>query len=201
MKKYILEISLALGLCVSLIVGALALDTQRDISCKLIRLHIIANSDSRDDQALKLAVRDEVLKKVEKLTESCKNTEDAERVVSENLENLQECADAVIAKNGFEYTARAEISDVYFPTKIYGNFSLPAGKYKALRIHLGEGRGKNWWCVLFPPVCVSAAEAEAEFSKNGFTDDELSLVTSDAPQYKFKFKILEIIEAAAEKFS
>ena len=82
MKKYILEISLALGLCASLITGALALDTQRDISCKLIRLHIIANSDSEADQSLKLAVRDEVLKKVKKLTENCKNTEDAEKIVT-----------------------------------------------------------------------------------------------------------------------
>ncbi len=201
MKKYVLEISLALGLCVSLITGALALETQRDISCKLIRLHIIANSDSRDDQTLKLAVRDEVLKKVGKLTENCKSTEDAEKVVYENLDILQECADEVIAENGFEYHSQAEISDVYFPAKVYNGFSLPAGKYRALRIHLGEGLGKNWWCVLFPPVCVSAAEAETEFSKNGFTEDELSFVTSDAPQYKFKFKILEIIEATAEKFS
>ncbi len=200
MKKYIVEISLALGLCVSLITGALALETQRDISCKLIRLHIIANSDSRDDQALKLAVRDEILKMVEKFTKDCKDTEDAERVVFENLDILQKCADEVIAKNGFIYRSRAEISDVYFPTKVYDGFSLPAGKYRALRIHLGEGHGKNWWCVLFPPVCVSAAEAETEFSKNGFTEDELSLVTSDAPQYKFKFKLLEIIEAAAENF-
>ncbi len=201
MKKYILEISLALGLCASLITGALALDTQRDISCKLIRLHIIANSDSEADQSLKLAVRDEVLKKVKKLTENCKNTEDAEKIVFENLDSLQKCADKIISENGFEYFSRAEISNFYFPTKVYDSFSLPAGKYRALRIHLGEGRGKNWWCVLFPPVCVSAAEAETEFSKNGFTADELSLVTSDAPQYKFKFRILEIIEAAAEKFS
>ena len=200
MKKYILEISLALGLCASLITGALALEEQRDISCKLIRLHIIANSDSHEDQALKLAVRDEVLKKVEKLTESFKNTEEAEKIVSENLDILKGCADEVIAGNGFEYFSRAEVSDVYFPTKVYDGFSLPAGKYRALRIHLGEGRGKNWWCVLFPPVCVSAAEAETEFSKNGFTEDELSLVTRDEPQYKFKFKLLEIIEAAAEKF-
>ncbi len=200
MKKYIVEISLALGLCVSLITGALALETQRNISCKLIRLHIIANSDSRDDQALKLTVRDEILKMVEELTENCKNTEDAERVVSENLDILQKCADEVIAENGFIYRSQAEISDVYFPTKVYDGFSLPAGKYRALRIHLGEGRGQNWWCVLFPPVCVSAAEAETEFSKNGFTENELSLVTSDAPQYKFKFKLLEIIEAAEKKF-
>ncbi len=200
MKKYILELSLAIGLCASLIVGALALDTQRDISCKLIRLHIIANSDSTNDQTLKLAVRDEVLKKVEKLTENCKSTEDAEKLVSENLGLLEECADKVIAENGFEYRSRAEVSDVYFPTKVYDGFSLPAGKYRALRIHLGEGRGKNWWCVLFPPVCVSAAEAKTEFSKNGFTDNELSFVTSGEPQYKLKFKLLEVIETAAEKF-
>lgn len=200
MKKYILEISLALGLCASLVAGALALETQQAISCKLIRLHIIANSDSAEDQALKLLVRDEVLKKVEALTEGCKTTDEAEKIVSEKLDVLQKCADAVILKNGFAYSSRAEISDVYFPTKVYDSFSLPAGKYKALRIHLGEGLGKNWWCVLFPPACVSAAEAKTELSKNGFTEKELSFVTSDTPQYQFKFKLLEIIEGVAEKF-
>lgn len=200
MKKYILEISLAFGLCISLISGALALETQQDISCKLIRLHIIANSDSAEDQALKLLVRDEVLKKVEALTEGCKTAYEAEKIVSENLAVLRECADTVISENGFEYSSRAEISDVYFPTKVYDSFALPAGKYRALRIHLGEALGKNWWCVLFPPVCVSAAEAKTEFTENGFTEDELLLVTSDAPQYEFKFKLLEIIEGVAEKF-
>lgn len=198
MKKYILEISLSIGLCISLIAGAFALDTQQDISCKLIRLHIIANSDSKEDQALKLAVRDELLKKVKKLTENCKNNEDAEKNISQNLQELQDCANEVIANNGFKYSSHADISDVYFPTKVYDGFSLPAGKYRALRIHLGAGQGKNWWCVLFPPVCVSAAEAETEFSKNGFTQEEISFVTSDAPQYKFKFKLLEIIENVAK---
>ncbi len=201
MKKYILEISLALGLCASLIVGALALDTQQDISCKLIRLHIIANSDSERDQELKLSVRDEILSKVTELTENCESIEAAQAVILENLTELEKIADDVIAQNGFDYDSRAELSSAYFPTREYDTFSLPAGKYNALRIHLGNGEGKNWWCVLFPPVCVSAAEAETEFAENGMTETEVKFITSDKTEYKFKFKLLEIIEGAAEKLT
>lgn len=199
MKKYIFEIALALGLAASLVVGALALDTQKDISEKLIRLHVIANSDSDEDQELKLKVRDEVLTYVTELTIDCGGVDDARDIISEHLGDLEDIADSVIAENGFDYGARAELSSVYFPTRIYDTFSLPAGDYDALRIHLGSGSGRNWWCVLFPPVCVSAAEAEAEFKGSGMGDEEIKLITSDETEYKFKFKVVEIIENIANK--
>ena len=199
MRKNIFEASLAIGLAISLVVSSLALDTQKDISDKLIRLHIIANSNSEEDQTLKLLVRDEVLAYVSRLTENCDNINDARRKISAHLGNLETIAEAVIISNGFSYTADAELSEVYFPTKVYDSFSLPAGKYEALRIKLGEASGKNWWCVLFPPVCISAAEAESEFENAGLSEDEISFVMSEKVEYRFKFKIVEIIESIAEK--
>ncbi len=199
MRKNIFEASLAIGLAFSLVVSALALDTQKDISEKLIRLHIIANSDSEEDQNLKFLVRDEVLSYVSLLTKNCTDINEARKMISTNLIKLEEIAQDVIVSNGFSYTAKAELSDVYFPTRIYDDFSLPAGNYEALRIKLGEATGKNWWCVLFPPVCISAAEAESEFKNAGLSDKEINFVMSDKVEYRFRFKIVEIIENIAEK--
>ena len=199
MRKNIFEISLAIGLAISLICSALALDTQKDISDKLIRLHIIANSDSEEDQRLKLLVRDEILSYVSDLTENCADINEARELISEKLCDLEATAEKTITSNGFSYEANAELSEVYFPTKTYDEFSLPAGKYEALRIKLGNASGKNWWCVLFPPVCISASEAKAEFENAGLSDDEINFVMSDDVEYRFKFKIVEIIESIAEK--
>lgn len=199
MRKYIFEIALALGLSVSLVFSALALDTQEDISEKLIRLHVIANSDSDEDQALKLKVRDEILEYVSWLTKDCENIDDARCLVSDNLDELENIANSVIAENGFGYTSRAELSEVYFPTRIYDSFALPAGDYDALRIHLGSGEGKNWWCVLFPPLCVSAAEVETELTNAGINSEDIKFITSDKTEYKLKFKAIEIIENLRHK--
>ena len=199
MKKNIFEVTLAIGLAISLVVSSLALDTQKDISDKLIRLHIIANSDSAEDQRLKLLVRDEVLSYVSQLTENCDSLDDARKKISAHLGNLEAIAEDVIVSNRFSYTACAELSEVYFPTKVYDDFSLPAGKYEALRIKLGNAAGKNWWCVLFPPVCISASEAESEFKNAGLSDKEINFVMSDKVEYRFRFKIVEIIENIAEK--
>ncbi len=194
MRKYIFEIALALGLSFSLVLGALALDTQEDISEKLIRLHVIANSDSDADQELKLKVRDKILEYVSDLTKDCEGIYDVKCLVLDNLYELQNIANMVIAENGFEYTSRAELSEVYFPTRVYDTFSLPAGDYNALRIHLGRGEGRNWWCVLFPPLCVSAAEVETELTNAGINSDDIKFITSDKTEYRFKFKVVEIIE-------
>ncbi len=199
MRKNLFEAALFIALAFSLITSSLALDTQRDISDKLIRLHVIANSDSDEDQSLKLLVRDEVLSYVSMLTKNCSDIEEARKMISANLIKLEEIAQDVIVSKGFSYTACAELSEVYFPTKVYDDFSLPAGKYESLRIKLGNAAGKNWWCVLFPPVCISAAEAESEFKNAGLSDDEINFVMSDKVEYRFRFKIVEIIENIAEK--
>ncbi len=192
MKKYIFEVALLIGLSMSLLVGALAKEEQIGISEKLIRLHIIANSDSAEDQTLKLQIRDEVLEYMDTLTKECETKEDARKIISQHLPDFENIANLVCEENEVSYRATASLSDSIFPTKEYGSFSLPAGRYEALKIKLGKAEGKNWWCVLFPPLCVSAAEAESlntEFSKK-----ELRLITSDTTEYQIKFKLLELFK-------
>lgn len=200
MRKHIFEVTLALTLSLLCIAGAFATETSSNISSKLIRLHVIANSDSKEDQALKLLVRDSILTAVSDMTKGCRDLTEARVVVSENLDTLRAIALNVINANGFSYDAKAELSTEYFPTKTYDSFALPAGKYEALRIMIGNANGQNWWCVLFPPVCVSAAEAKSEFENAGLSEDEINFVTSDETEYKLKFKIVEIIENIADKF-
>ncbi len=197
MKKYIFEVALLIGLSFSFLLGASAREEQRDISEKLIRLHIIANSDSESDQSLKLRVRDRILEQMSTLTAECENTESAESKIRAHLADFQAIADEICRESGAPYRSKAEIVYSSFPTKHYEGFSLPAGKYKALKIRLGKSSGQNWWCVLFPPLCVSAAEAEATLPQH-FSKSEFKLVTSEKPEYKIKFKLLEFIEQISD---
>ena len=192
MKKYIFELSLLIGLCASLLVAAEARETQLGISEKLIRLHIIANSDSDADQRLKYVVRDEVLKHMKSLAEGCKTPAEAEEILKAHLNDFTDIADKVLKEANTPYLSSAEISFSDFPTKHYDGFSLPAGRYKALKIKLGSARGENWWCVLFPPLCVSAAEVEETLNASGLSESELKLMTSEKAEVKIKFKLLEL---------
>ncbi len=195
MRKYIFEAALLIGLSLSLLVGALAKEEQRDISDKLIRLHIIANSDSEEDQNIKLLIRDKILEYMKSFDEDLKNKEETEAFIKDNMTEFEDIANSVCVTQGVSYKAKAELSDALFPTKHYGSFSLPAGEYKALRINLGNYQGKNWWCVLFPPLCLSAAEGEIDFEKSGLSEKELLLLTSEKPEYKIKFKLLELFKS------
>ena len=193
MKKFIFETALLIGLSLSLLVCALAKEEQTGIADKLIRLHVIANSNSDEDQTLKLKVRDEILNYVEELTKNCKTKEDARDTIQQSLAILEDVANRVCKENRVSYRATATLEETSFPTKNYESFSLPAGSYEALRIKLGNASGENWWCVLFPPLCVSAAEAENSLEESGLSENEILLVTSDQPKYQMKFKILEVL--------
>ena len=118
----------------------------------LIRLHIVANSDNIFDQQVKLLIRDAIIEEMGETLSSVENPEEAEKVVRENLPRIEAIANGILGQYT-NYTAKAELGDFQFPTKSYGEFALPAGEYTALRVVLGEGEGKNWWCVLFPPLC------------------------------------------------
>lgn len=200
MKKYIFEFSISIGLIIALSLGAYAKDRQADIAGKLIRLHVIANSDSEEDQALKLCVRDAVLSVVTEKTRGAKSVSEARGILLESLDEINAKAQAEIKKRGYSYTSSTAFENVYFPTKEYDSFSLPAGDYDALRVIIGDGGGKNWWCVLFPPLCVSAAEDTSELARSaGLDDEEIKIISSDNIEYKFKFKIVELINRAAHK--
>ena len=188
----IVELALLLGTAVFLLTGAWALNTQRDLADRVVRLHVLANSDSEEDQALKLLVRDAVLERATALLEQTESRAEAEALLRESLPELETIAEETVRANGYSYAVTAELEDTSFPTKEYDGFSLPAGEYLALRILIGEGAGQNWWCVVFPPLCTAASADVPETAlAAGFTEDQVGLMTKEDSGYVLKFKAVE----------
>lgn len=170
-----------------------------DISEEVFRLHILANSDSEEDQNLKLKVRDKVLKYTESLFEKAQSKEESENIISDNLQSISNTAYREVLNNGCDYTVKAEITNMYFTTRYYENYTLPSGMYDALRITIGEGKGHNWWCVMYPSICISTEEEQDEKAKEVFDEQQYDIVKNE--QFQYKFKIVEIFEKICECFS
>lgn len=169
-----------------------------DIYENTVRLHVLANSDSEGDQALKLLVRDAILNTVNDLGATGK--EDAVEKIENQKDKLTEVAKTVIKNNGYDYGVTIEIGREMYPTKHYEDFSLPAGEYTSVRVVIGEGKGQNWWCVLYPPMCSSTAVKYDEEAciQAGLTKEQYDLITAnESGKYKIKFRFLEL---AAEVF-
>lgn len=190
MKKLIVSAVVAL-LC-TLVIAVIPTEAEGRIYSDTVRLHVIANSDSEDDQSLKLAVRDRILAEFSAALAQCGSAEEAEAALSSRLSDIEECAKELICERGYEYPVAVTLSEEKYGRRDYGDFSLPAGKYMSLRIMIGEAAGRNWWCVMFPPLCTTLAEGEAT---DGYTDEEVRLIGG---KYRIKFKLLEL---AAECFS
>ena len=156
-KLHTWEAALLLAVAAALLWGACTLQRQDALEQKVIRLHVIANSDSEADQALKLRVRDRVLVLTEDILRQSGDMEEARQRLAEALPRLQQTAAEEIAAQGSRYTVSAGLEETEFPTREYDGFALPSGEYLALRVVIGEGAGKNWWCVVFPPLCTTAA--------------------------------------------
>lgn len=161
-----------------------------NISNKVFRLHIIANSNSDEDQSLKLKVRDRILKDFSVNTSKVKDMQEAEIVAKNNIERLRISAQDEVYRNGYNYPVKAEIVNMHFNTRFYENVALPAGNYDAFRITIGEAQGKNWWCVMFPPMCLPAAESE-KCIDDVLTETEADVVTNFG-KYSIEFKTFEI---------
>lgn len=180
-------------------ISSYANDVSKDLSDNFFRLHILANSDSEEDQALKLKVRDNIISYMNTLSYSGLTKNEAINLTNSHLVSFQEIAEKTIAGEGYNYPVKLEIGNFYFPTKEYGNVSLPAGYYDALKIEIGEAKGKNWWCSLFPPLCfvdISAGvidEESEKYLKDNLSDDEFAIITDDSETVKFKFKIIELL--------
>ena len=186
------ELALLLGAAVFLLSGIWALNTQRDLADRVVRLHVLANSDTEEDQALKLLVRDAVLERATEILEQSEDRKSAEALLRESLPELETIAEETVRANGYSYAVTAELEDTSFPTKEYDGFSLPAGEYLALRILIGEGAGQNWWCVVFPPLCTAASADVPETAlAAGFTEDQVGLMTEEDSGYVLKFKAVE----------
>ena len=193
-KLKLLEIALMLGAALFLASGALDLQTGDQLAEKVVRLHVIANSDSDADQALKLQVRDRVLERAEALLRQCESRQDAEKLLESRLFELRRIALEEIRDNGFDYDAVVRLTEMDFPTREYDSFTLPAGKYLALRVVIGEGAGRNWWCVVFPPLCAAAsADVPASALAAGLSEEQVGLIT-ESDGYIIKSKLVEFWE-------
>lgn len=186
------EIALLIGLAVFLASGGLALRAQEQLSDRVVRLHVLANSDGEEDQALKLKVRDRVLARATELLTQAGDRTEAEKLLRAALPELETLAVRELRANGCDYPVRAELTDTEFPTRAYDGFTLPAGEYLALRVMIGEGAGRNWWCVVFPPLCTAAsADVPAAALAAGLTEDQVSLITEEDRGYVLKLKAVE----------
>ncbi len=199
-KLHLLEIALLIALAVFLLAGSFAGRTQTALADKVVRLHVLANSDSEADQALKLKVRDAVLERATELLEQSADRREAEGLLRGELLEFERLATEVIAAEGYDYSVTAELADTEFPTREYDGFTLPAGRYLALRILIGEAAGRNWWCVVFPPLCTAAAsDVPASALAAGLSEEEVGLITEEDRGYVLKFKTVEWWETLRQK--
>lgn len=188
MKEYKLKVwetAALCALCVTLCVCAWAQGRQQDISSSLVRLHVIAASDETAEQELKLRVRDNVLEYLTPVLDKAENPEEAQRIINGELTSIKAAAEACAGGRSVSVTLGQE----YYPTREYEGFTLPAGQYQSLRVILGEGKGHNWWCVVFPPLCVSAAEQNKAL--DAMSEPERGLIT-EADGYELRFRIVEL---------
>lgn len=202
MKKYVLRISVALvvSLLSALVftVGITAQHMQEkfdsEIYGNMVRLHILANSDSEFDQNAKLEIRDEIISYVSELVSSANSAQEAADIISENTEKINCFAKLSSEKLGYDYEISTDFGDEYYPVRYYDGFSFPSGIYKSLIITLGSGEGKNWWCVLYPSVCGAVStDVPQKLSEAGMSDETIEIVCDTNGKYDVEFFILEII--------
>ena len=172
-----------------------------NIADSVFRLHVIANSDSKEDQELKLKVRDELLSYMNIISENSASKQEAMQIANEHKEEFIQIAEKVIKENGYNYTVNVQVGKADFPTKYYGDITLPAGTYDALKVQIGEAKGQNWWCVMFPPLCfvdVSTGivpDNSKQELKQSLDDEEYDLISkTDNNEISFKFKIVELFQ-------
>lgn len=175
-------------------------DIQKGIAKEIIRFHVIANSDSDADQALKLKVKDKLVQSLSPLLNDASSIDEARNILNQNLDYIQETAETSIESNGYSYPVKVSLGDCYFPLKVYGNCTFPPGTYEALRVQIGEAEGKNWWCVMFPPLCFvdetySVVDEKTDKKlKNVLTEEEYDTIVNQKKPVKIKFKLWESLK-------
>lgn len=186
-------------LIATLILAAMPTDAEAMIYEDTVRLHILAASDSEEDQALKLSVRDSLLRKYGKRLAAAENKGEAERMAGALLDEIRLDAERWIREAGYSYGVRVTLTKEWYDTREYEDFTLPAGVYTSLRVIIGSGEGKNWWCVMYPPLCIDIAteNAPSDDATIDYTKEETTLITDKG--YNVKFKILEIISSLFSK--
>ncbi len=197
--KMIFILSFLLFLYTTICAFSYAQETSSEISESVLRLHVLANSNSAEDQALKYKVRDSLLEYMNKLCKDITSKEEAIEIVNSHLTEFKTIAENTIKLNNYNYEVNVQTGNFEFPTKTYGDISLPAGNYDALRVEIGEAKGQNWWCVMFPPLCFIdvtsgvVPDESKEILKDNMNEEDFALVSENDSHsdIKFKFKILE----------
>lgn len=198
MLKKIVSISIISLLVISTLYIFNCVSIQHSLANKVLRLHILANSNSNFDQNLKLKVRDKVIEFLTPKLKDSKNLDETKQIISDNLMNIKDIAKKVVSKES-DYSVNVSLASSSFPTKYYEDFSFPAGTYESLKIVIGEGNGNNWWCVMFPPLCFTNSSAGTfnensnQTLKDNLTEEEYNLINSKKTNVKVKFKLLEWI--------
>ena len=199
MKKWLGFLMAAVMLVTAFMI--LPIHGEAELYDNVIRLHVLANSDSEEDQALKLLVRDAVVEKTKTIFKNVDNRKQAEAILRQNLPVIEQTARDALRAAGAENTVTVELGQESYPTREYERLAFPAGEYLSLRVMIGEAEGKNWWCVLFPPLCLTAATAQSEQETEticlsaGLSGEQYRMIAdTDETKYKLRFKILEVAE-------
>lgn len=195
-KFKIFNISLAAALIFSVLLSMVSFNAKcENLRENVFRLHIIANSDSKNDQQLKLKVRDAILKESDALFLGADSLEDAIALTKENIPKIEEIANNAIKESGYDYSVSVKVEESFFDTRVYDDFTLPAGVYEALRVEIGAAKGKNWWCVLFPSICVGAAGNLGDTAS-----EEAVEIATGGSRFIVRFKIIEVYESIKNYF-
>lgn len=190
-----IDLSVLIGIVAAVVLASLTGFSAEceEIRDNVVRLHIIANSDSDADQAVKYAVRDAILEQSSEIFADAQSKESAETEIASKLTQIEDIAKNTVSLAGYDYSVSAQLVNMYFTTRQYGNVTVPAGRYDAVRITLGEAAGQNWWCVMFPPMCVPAAAEKDALP----IESQIGELGSN-PRYKPKFAVVELIESVRE---
>jgi stage II sporulation protein R len=173
---------------------------QEGIADEIIRFHVIANSDSKEDQALKYEVKDALVNEMSVYLSAADNIQDAREILNSHLSSIQEIAETIVKNHGFRYPISVSLEPCYFPLKVYGEYCFPPGTYEALRVQIGEAKGQNWWCVMFPPLCFVdetygiVNDKSEEQLKYLLTEEEYESLKKEKAPVKVKFKLLEYVK-------
>lgn len=201
MKKYLFLLIVLISFII-LSAYSYASAINEDLSNNVFRLHVIANSDSKEDQDLKYKVRDKLIEYMKSLTTNISSKEEVIKIANNHISDFESIAKEVITENGFDYDVKVEIGNFSFPTKQYGDISFPAGFYDALKVEIGSAKGQNWWCVMFPPLCFVdvpsgiVPEESKENLQDNLGEEEYDIIsnTENSEIVNFKFKIVEFFE-------
>ena len=194
-------VAIVILLVVMMAVSFLPVHGEQEVYDTVVRLHVLANSDSEEDQALKMEVRDTLLEAAAPYLEGCTTQEEVVQSLTLHLSDLEAVATETVIAQGYEYPVTVLLGEEDYPTRTYESCAVPAGSYVSLRVCIGEAEGQNWWCCLFPPLCLSAATAKNEadnedaFIRVGLTKDQYGIITETGKtKYKVRFKLLEVLE-------